>query len=805
MKVPLSWLKTYVPISVAPEELAHRLTMAGLEVASIQRLGGDWDRDSVLVGLVSAVEPHPNADRLKLATVELGGERWTVVCGALNVTVGQKVAFAKEGAQLIDPRTGKPEVLKAARIRGVESRGMVCSERELDLGEDHTGILVLAQDAPVGAPLADYLGDVILEVEVTSNRPDCLSILGIAHEVAALTGQWVTEPDLSYPEVGDAVQRRCRVEVADPPLCPRYTASFIEGIAIGPSPAWLQDRLTKAGMRPINNVVDVTNYVMLEYGQPLHAFDFATLKEATIIVRAARPGEAMVTLDGAEHVLQPPMLVIADAHDGLGLAGIMGGANSEITEASTTVLLESATFDPTNTRRTASALRLRTEASLRFERGLSPELAPRALRRATQLILELAGGRAARGIVDLYPGQRDQPPITLTLEKIRQVLGVAFSLQQLQSVLSSLGFHIEAQDSTSLRVTPPYWRTDVSIPEDLVEEMARIVGYDQIPTTSLSAALPHWQPQPLRELRERVADILVTCGLQETIAYSLTSRELLERAHAFQNDAPPLKVANPMSPAQEYLRTTLRGSILAILASNRRYTQEGVCIFETGRTYLPRPTDLPLERLYLVALFAGPRGERSWLASQRPDLGFHDAKGILDTLLTELGASASFLPFSDDPFFHPGRLAIIQAPGERTLGVVGEVHPQVLEAFDLGSTGVALFELDLEALLELLPDVPRRYQPIARFPGALRDLALVVAASTPAGEVLAVIRRHRLVAEATLFDVYQGTGVPLGQKSLAISLLFQSTDRTLTSEEISQAQEQILRSLERELDATLRG
>ena len=801
MKVPLSWLKEYVPVTAPPEELAHRLTMAGLEVAAIERIGGDWDRDKVFVGSVTAVVPHPNADRLTLATVDLGTETWTVVCGAPNVAAGQKVPFAKEGTLLIDPRTGKPETLKAATIRGVESRGMVCSERELGLGEDHTGIVVLPQDAPVGTPLADYLGDVVLDVKVTANRPDCLSVLGIAHEVAALTGQQVTEPDLAYPEEGEPIESRCHIEVADPHLCSRYTASLIEDCTIGPSPAWLQDRLTRAGLRPINNVVDVTNYVMLEYGQPLHAFDFALVRDRTIIVRAARPGEKLIALDGTEYTLQPPMLTIADSQDAVGLAGVMGGANSEMTDASTAVLLESATFDAINTRRTESGLHLRTEASTRFEKGLSPELAPRALRRATQLILELAGGRAARGIIDLYPGRPERPPITLTADKVRRVLGVELSPEQVHSVLSSLGFRIEEQDATTLQVTPPYWRTDVTIPEDVVEEVARIVGYDQIPTTTLSGAVPQWRPQLGRVLQEQVRDILVACGLQETMSYTLTSREHLERVAALRDEVTPLKVANPMSAAQEYLRTTLRASILGTLAADRRHTQEDIRIFELGRVYLPRHNDLPQERQSLIALFSGPREVASWLTDQ----GFHDAKGVLEALLEELGVAATFQPLPDDSTLHPGRTAAVRTQEGHTVGTIGEVHPQVLDAFDLADSAVGLFELDLEALLQALPGSPRRYHAIPRFPGALRDLAIVVDAATAAGRVLELVQRHRLVAKAILFDVYQGEGIPEGKKSLAISVLFQAPDRTLTSEEIAKALEQILRSLEREVGAALRG
>ena len=380
MLVPISWLKNYVPVTDSPEELAHKLTMAGIEIGDVETIGADWEPDSVVVGHILKIDPHPNADRLKLPTVDIGnGETATVVCGAPNAAAGQKIAFAREGASLYSPRSGKTETLKRARIRGVESAGMVCSVLELGLGEDHEGILVLDDDAPVGTPLADYLGDAILDAEVTSNRPDCLSILGIAHEVAAITGESVTEPDYSYPEDGPDIESQVTIEIADPDLCYRYTASLITGVKIGPSPLWLQDTLIKAGQRPINNVVDITNYVMLEYCQPLHAFDFDKCRDATIIVRAAREGETLTTLDGQQRKLSPPMLTIADSHDAVGLAGVMGGANSEMTEDTTSVLLESASFNPVNTRLTRTALDLRTTPPT----GSSAESAPLSLRLAS--------------------------------------------------------------------------------------------------------------------------------------------------------------------------------------------------------------------------------------------------------------------------------------------------------------------------------------------------------------------------------------------------------------------------------------
>ena len=417
MKVPFSWLREYVSVSLGAREVAERLTMAGIEANVTEATGQSWDK--ITVGRVVALEPHPNADRLQLATIDFGHGQSKVVCGATNIRVGDKVPFAKVGAELIDGHSGKPAQLKSAKIRGVTSEGMACSEKELGLSESHEGVLVLPADAPLGVPLADYLGDAVFDLEVTPNRPDCLSVLGIAREVAALTKHEVRLPSSSYDEAGPEVEKHVSVEIADPDLCRRYCASLIEGVKIGPSPAWMQQRLVACGMRPINNIVDITNYVMLEYGQPLHAFDFRRIGGAKIIVRRARAGEKLTSLDGVDRQLSPEMLVIADQAIPVAIAGVMGGADSEVTEITTSVLLESANFNQVSIRRTSVGLKLRSEASMRFERGISPELTVPALRRATQLILQIAGGKAARGIADAYPGKKEAKTIQLRTSSVR--------------------------------------------------------------------------------------------------------------------------------------------------------------------------------------------------------------------------------------------------------------------------------------------------------------------------------------------------------------------------------------------------
>ena len=800
MKVPLSWLREFVDVDLPPEELAHRLTMSGTEVGSIDVIGGTWD--NVFVAQVDSIDPHPNADRLKLATVSLHGEQVTVVCGAPNIAAGQLVAFARVGARLIDPRTGDLETLRAATIRGVESAGMVCSERELALGDDHAGILVLPDDAPIGVPLSDYLGDVVFDLEVTPNRPDCMSVLGIAREVAALTGATLREPDLSYAEKGEPVGGVVNVEIADPSLCPRYTASVIRGVQVGPSPRWMQERLARAGQRPINNVVDVTNYVMLEMGQPLHAFDFDTVAESRIIVRPASEQEPFVTLDDAQHVLRPPMLVIADGARSVALAGVMGGLNTEMTDATTSVLLESANFNPVNTRRTSQALRLRSESSSRFEKGLQPELAEAALRRATRLILEVAGGTVCRGIADAYPQPAPRPAVRFTLARVRKVLGVEFDSQRVHGILTSLGFSITFVGDGAMRVEVPYWRSDIAQEDDLVEEVARITGYDELPTTMISTPVPHRSPQPERETRERVRNLMVECGMQETISYSLTSA-------ASAGDVEVRRRSESAARRQPHER---RARVPAHHPP-KRHPVNARCQPSAGAGRRPAVRDGPGLSATRCRPATGARDARGragrasqpgeLAGRQRAHMDFFDAKGVVEMLMGRLRLPCAFRPI-EDALFMPGRCSAVLA-GDAVVGVIGEVHPRTLEQFDAADEAVALFELDVDALTAAVSTEPIRYKPIARYPGALRDLAVVLDAGVPAAQVQTIIEREALVSHATLFDVYEGEGVADGKRSLAYRVLFQAADRTLVGDEVNRAMEGIVAALEREVGASLRS
>ena len=801
MKVPVSWLRQYVDVDLPPRELAHRLTMAGVEVGEVDEIGG-WSE--VFVGRVTGVRQHPNADRLSLCTVTTGGEEeMEVVCGAPNVTEGQNICFARVGAQLYNAHAGKHETLAAARIRGVESQGMICSELELGLGDDHTGIIVLPEDAPVGMPLNEFMGDTVLDLELTPNRLDCLSMLGVAHEIAALTGATVREPEFALAESGAPIAERVTISIADPDLCWRYTASLIEGVTIGDSPQWLQDRLLRAGFRPISNVVDATNFVMLEYNQPLHAFDFDRVGEATVIVRRARPSEPLTTLDGEARTLGPETLVIADAHRPIGLGGVIGGANSEIGPGTSTVLLESATFEARNNRETAQSLGLRTEATLRFEKQLRPELAPIALRRATALIQEVAGGTVAPGIIDVYPNPPESPlAVPLTTRRLRQVLGMDMGMEGVKSVLDSLCFTYESVGDDSLSVAIPYWRNDVVIEEDLVEEVVRITGYDQVPTAMLATPIPFQTTARTLTLRDALKDLLTAGGMQEVINYPLTTLADLERVEQLDPESPPLRIANPMSGSHEYLRPTLQAGLLATLAANQGYDDGPVRLFEAARVFRPRPNDLPEELETVAGAMSGERSGASWLGQQGP-MDFFDAKGLVEWLLERLEVPASYEPGSH-PTYHPGRCAVVKS-GDTALGYVGEIHPMIRERVGLGDTLAVGFELYLAPLLDALPTEERRFVPLSRFPAATRDIALVVPTDVPAGRINELILRHRLVERAELFDTYSGESIGQGRKSLAFHVYFRAADRTLTNEEVDRSLDGLLRTLEREAQATLRS
>jgi len=794
MKVPLRWLREYLDVSLPPAELAEKLTMAGMEVKGWQAIGGSWE--NIVIGQIAAINPHPNADRLTLPTVDLGTEQQTVVCGAPNLKLGDKVVFARVGARLIDGHTGEAFRLKAAKIRGVASSGMVCSEKELGISESHEGILVLPADAPVGTPLADYLGDVIFDLDITPNRPDCLSVIGVAREVAALTGKKINLTEASYEEASPPIEKQVSIEIKAPDLCPRYSASLITGIKIADSPPWMQERLIACGMRPINNIVDVTNYVMLEYGEPLHAFDYNQLRGKKIIVRRAGEGEIMVTLDGVKRTLSSQTLVIADEERAVAIAGVMGGADSEVMDETTAILLEAANFNPASIYNTGNTLGLPSEARLRFERGISPGLTIPALKQATQLIARLSGGKAAKGIIDVYPGKPERKPILLSIERVNAFLGVEFTPEQIEKALTSLGFEVKPS-GPDFRVTAPYWRSDISLVEDLIEEIARIIGYERIPITMLSEPLPRQNPDPIINLKREVRRSLTGYGFQEVINYSLTSLELINKL--LLKPLEPVRLANPMTADQEYLRPSLRPNLLPALAANRRHEAGSIRLFELGRVYRPRAKDLPSEPEIVCGLLSGPKSEPSWRGGEEA-VDFFETKGVVEGLLSQLGIEANF-EAGDDDSLHPSRQAAVVIGGKR-VGIFGELHPKVTEAFEL-SGAVYLIEINLTALLPFTLG-HRLYQPIPRFPAVVRDIALIVDAGVNNSQVRDIITGFSLVSQVALFDLYTGEQLPKGKKSLAYRITFQSPSQTLTDDEVNKVLEKILAKLSKQLGATLR-
>ena len=801
MLVPLSWLQEYVNIEVDPNVLGHRLTMAGIELGEIIVHGG-WE--NCYVGRVTEVNKHPNADRLNLCKVSINNTEVEVVCGAPNVAAGQNICFAQIGATLHNPRTGKTETLKAAQIRGVTSQGMICSELELGIGNSHEGIVVLPQDAPVGMPLDDYLGETLLDLELTPNRSDCLSMLGVAHEVAAIFKLDVKEPSLQYETCKPNINTIISAQVEDYDLCKRYTGNVITNVTIGDSPQWMQDRLSKVGIRAINNIVDITNYVMLEYNQPLHAFDLDKIQNGTIIVRRAKQGETLETLDAINRTLTQDHLVIADSHKPIGLGGVIGGANSEIDENTTSIFLESATFDNYNNRATAESFQLRTEATLRFEKGLRPELAPIALQRASQLIYELAGGKVCLGSIDIQSSDIQLDPIiTLTLDKLNKMLGMDIDSDTVLSVLESLGMKTTLITIGEISVIPPYWRNDLQIEEDLVEEVIRIIGYDEVPTIPLSAPIPHQIRTPSIDLRNALRNSLASVGLQETISYPLITLEALKQCVPLLDDQIPLQVANPMNSEQEYLRPSLRPSILQTLQYNQTHTdtETPIRLFESGRVFLQNKPNLPREKDMIVGVISGPLTPPSWITSNN-NTDFFDLKGLVHAGLQKVGINETYEAHSEMCFKESCCARILVNGSE--VGVIGELSESVINAFDIRTPNAILFELDLETILQSQRTSTWAFNPLSRFPTAKRDLALVLPEDIPAESIIQALFRDKLVIDANIFDVYSGDTLTSGMKSLGVHIYFQASNRTLTNKDVDKALSTLLKSLEKDMGAVLR-
>lgn len=793
MLVSYKWLQDYVEIPWKPEELAERLTMAGLEVEGITPLAPDLE--GVYVGLVQEVKDHPSAENLKVCSVDVGSRgSFSIICGAPNVAAGQKVPVALAGAVL------PGLTIQPTEIRGVLSEGMICSQAELGISDDHAGIWVLPEDVPLGQSLVAAVGldDVVLDVSVYANRPDCMSVIGIAREIAALTGGALRLPPLDYEELAVPVTERTSVTVEDQERCPRYTAALLEGVRIGESPLWMQLRLWAAGMRPINNVVDITNYVMLETGQPLHAFDFAKLAEGRIVVRTARPGEEMVTLDGERRQLTPDMLVICDASDPKCIAGIMGGEESEVTRETTTILLESANFSAINVRRTSRALGLSSESSSRFEKGIDPEGTLLASRRALHLLQKLAGAQIYAGHIDIAAAKPAPKVIDFDLREVERLLGVAVPREAVCRILRSLEFKLEEVSQEHVQVTVPSHRGDVELAADLVEEVVRIWGLENLPSTLPPDRTGAGGQSERMAWAAYIREVLVGAGLQEALTYSFGKPDHHQRL--LRGEAAVIRLQNPISEDLSALRISLLPGLLEVVSLNASRQQTRAGLFELGAVYLGELplVEQPAEEWRLGVVLWGQRQAAHW-ALPEAEYDFYDLKGLLELLLPwpELEWVKG-----QDPAFHPGRQVTLRYKG-REVGVFGEVHPQVLRSYRIPGRVYAA-ELSLEQLLPFFKLVPA-FQALPRFPAVDRDLAVVVEDEQPVGDLLLALRElaGELLQEVSVFDVYAGQPIPAGKKSVAFSFRFQG-ERTLKDEEINAIMERCVEGLRQRFGAEIR-
>lgn len=840
MRVPFEWLCELTGIEASVDDVATRLTNAGFEVGAIHRAGEHWDR--IVVGEVVRIDPHPNADRLNLPTVNTGSEEIQVVCGAWNFEAGDRIAFAPAGARLWDPYADEPVLkeLKPTRIRGVVSRGMLCSTKELGISDDHEGILVLDPDAPLGRPLAEALGSEVLEFELKANRPDALSVLGIAREAAALYGTQVRSPIPDDRAGEDRPSQPVQLQIDDSALCARYSAALVHDVKVGESPAWIRDRLDQAGVRPISTIVDATNYVMLELGQPLHAFDWETVRGGFIGVRTPRPGERLVTLDGQDRELTPETLCIVDAEGPVALAGVMGGLDTEVTDRTSTVLLESATFDPVSIRRTAHRLNLRSEASRRFEKGLPPELTVLALRRCVQLIEEIGAGQGEFLTADAYPEPSDPAPVALAFDRIERLMGVAYDRGEVRQALSSLEFRLD-EDGDELRVTPPFWRRDVTAPADVVEEVARLVGYERIPDTLPTGQVMDLAPGEIDERDDEARDVMAGLGFAECVTYALTSEARMARlvppdlldappetplgdadawavvretamddagcalaGRLLPLDREPLRLRNPLSMEENVLRLTGLGTMLETLRANRRHADRDLLLFDYQPSFLARDGDLPEEPNFLTAVIGERVSASRWDETGTVELPF--VRGVVDELLSRSGVPSDEASHDglQHPTFSAGAAAAVTYRG-RLLAAYGEVDTEVAEAFDLDERAWVLL-VDMPAVRAASAGPPS-FSAWSEYPSALRDLAIVVDAEVTQAEVQNTIQRagRPLLQSARLFDEYRGEQIPAGKRSLAYALSYAAPDRTLTDKQADRAHNRVVRALQHRLAAELRG
>ena len=801
MKISLEWLRDYVEVVLSPADLADRLTHSGLEVEGL----AEWKTSfqGVVVGRLDSFTPMPHSDHLSLCSVHDGTREYSVVCGAPNLRAGERVALAVEGAML----SGGVKIGRT-QIQGVFSEGMLCSEKELGLSEEGSGIMFLDPEASLGIPLdrAIPLEDWVLDINITPNRSDCLCVLGIAREVAALTGKPLRVPVGKREEKDPPADRLTSVVLERSDLCPRYVAKLILGVRIGPSPFWMRRRLEACGVRAISNIVDVTNYVMLEMGQPLHAFDFNQLEEKRIVVRTAAPGFTFTTLDGTGRRMPKDALMICDGKKPVALAGIMGGLNSEVEEDTNDILLESAYFDPMGIRRTSKQLGLSTEASIRFERGIDPNGSLRAAERAADLMAALAGGAVSAGSVDAYPRRIDPLQIPLRVSRVNQILGTSISAGEIQTHLNNLQLQVREDSADSFRVTVPTCRVDLTREIDLVEEVARLHGFHRIPVTLPSGRVSPRKKTPMQVGIERARSLLAGFGLWEIITYSFISPQVLLDLKISPSDRKGrgLPIQNPLSEDQAIMRTTLVPGLLQTVRTNLHRQNLDLKLFELGRVFFPRgPEELPEEVEFLGGILSGLREEESW-AKARAECDFFDLKGLLEGFFEGMGLSdIQFLSDARIPFLHPGKACRVYL-GREDIGIVGEVNPGAGQLFDLKEK-VFLFELNFQEMVARMTE-RRNFRPLPRYPAVTRDLAVVVDEPVASGDILQTLWKANegWIKGIRLFDLYRGSPVPPGRKSLAFRLVYQKEDRTLTDREVNEFHQKLVELLAQEYKGALR-
>ncbi len=795
MKVPLSWLNDYVDIKVSPKEYANALTLSGSKAEGIETLGEDIT--NVVVGKIISIEKHPDADKLQVTKVDIGSEAIQVVTGARNISLGDYIPVALVGARL----PGDKKISKG-KLRGVESCGMMCSIQELNLTKEdypnaaEDGIFILEDEPPLGKDIKEVLGinETVVDFEITSNRPDCLSIVGIARESAVTLGSTFKMPEIKVKEEADDVKNYATVEISDPDLCPRYAARIVKEVKIEPSPKWMRDKLKAAGVRPINNIVDITNYVMLELGQPMHAFDLNNLNGSKIIVRRAKDGEVMHTLDDQERKLDSSMLVIADADRPVAVAGVMGGANSEVTGNTGTILFESANFDGISVRRTAKKIGLRTEASARFEKGLDVENVMTALQRAVQLVEELGAGKVCKGVIDCYPKKSQKKTLPLRPDKINALLGTSIDTQYMLKLFKELEFGV---DESSMMLTVPSFRPDVEREADLAEEVARFYDYNNIKATLLSGKEA---TQGRKTFKQKVEDIIkttmISCGLSETYTYSFTSPKVWDKINLPKDSdfRKAVVITNPLGEDYSVMRTTTMPEMLEVISTNYNRRVEEAGFFEMSLVYLPESipvNKLPYEKPVLTI---GMYGKTD----------FYDLKGIVEELLYKLKITDyEFQPYNECPVLHPGRTARLIIKGKRA-GLIGEVHPDVADNFEAPER-TYLGVIDIEPLVENA-SFSATYKQLPKFPAVTRDIAMLVKDEVLVSQIENIIKQRscKILEDVKLFDIYKGKQVAEGMKSVAYSITFRAEDRTLTDEEVSKVMSKILDGLKTVLGAQLR-